>query len=53
VRDEAQVLATLEALVAAGDETWRRWLDPPSVGALDAHARADVLTEEGWILGIE
>jgi precorrin-8X/cobalt-precorrin-8 methylmutase len=52
VRDQAQVLGAVRACAELQLPDWERWLSPPSWSLLDRRGRTEVLTEEGWILGV-
>lgn len=52
VRDAKQVAGALKALRAMGPDGLAELLDPPSIAGLDVAARAEVLGEEGWTLGV-
>jgi len=52
VRDEAQVIAAAQACAGRDAAGWATWFDPAAAGSLPAGLRAQVLDEEGWILGI-
>ena len=52
VRDAKQVAGTLKALRGLGPSGLAGLLNPPSVAALPADRRRQVLDEEGWTLGV-
>jgi hypothetical protein len=52
VRDEGQVLTALDACAQLDGTGWASWFDPEAVRLLPAHRRREVLSEEGWILGV-
>ena len=52
VRDEAQVVAAARACAGLDAAGWAAWFEPAAVRSLPAGRRAQVLDEEGWILGV-
>ena len=52
IRDAKQVAGTLKTLRRLGSDGVAALLDPPSLAALPADRRRQVLDEEGWTLGV-